>query len=97
MEKFSDRATLDYKDGLITVRIDCPGISNAKSEIIRSSLTVYFMEKLLGLLAEKGFMERNDAEDALFMFEDYLQNKGNEMNIDSVLGLFDLEDENGYF
>lgn len=97
MEKCLERATLDYNEGAISIRIDCPGVNEGNSDVIRGSLTLYFLNKLLGLLAEKGFMERNDAGDALFLFEDYLQNKGNVMSFDDISDCFDLEDERGYF
>ncbi len=97
MEKCSEKATLDYKDGLLSVRIDCPGANNENSAAIRNSLSVYFLGKLLTLLAERGFIEVNDAEDVLFMFEDFLQNKGNNMDFNEDFDLFDLEGENGYF
>jgi len=95
MEKSIEKASLDYKDGLLSIRIDCPGVYNDNNSI-NNSLSVYFFDKLLNLLSEKGFIQSNDAEDALFLLEDFLQNRESSVDFGDDFDIKFTEEDYGY-
>ncbi|MBE2188789.1 MAG: hypothetical protein IAE98_04905 [Candidatus Kapabacteria bacterium] len=89
--------SLDVSDGLIVVRLACPTvITRNDDQELEHAIALYFLGKMVKLLTEKGFIEESNADDLIFLFEDYMENNTILRNDDFLLDSINFDEEDFY-
>ncbi|MCO5251546.1 MAG: hypothetical protein M9949_09025 [Candidatus Kapabacteria bacterium] len=90
--------SLDVSDGLILVRLVCPASTRQNDELeLEHAIALYFLGKMVKLLTEKGFIEASNADDLIFLFEDYMENNTILRNDNFLLDSNNFEEEEDFY
>lgn len=89
--------SFDVSDGLIVVRLACPtAITRNDDQELEHAIALYFLGKMVKLLTEKGFIEGSNADDLIFLFEDYMENNTILRNDNFLLDSINFDEEDFY-